>query len=240
MRVLVLPSVLAADFGCLAAEARKAETAGADALHLDIMDGHFVPNLTMGPDIVEALRRAVSIPLSVHLMLEKPHEYIQSFREAGADSLLIHVEARTDVARTLEEIRRLGARAGLTLNPETDAGAAYQFIGLCDELLCMTVHPGYGGQQFMPQVLPKILAIRQFAEAGRLKPDILVDGGIDAGTASACARNGANAFIAGTALFRAPDMERAIADLRLSAGQGMPDQFSQCHDSGRRESECGQ
>ncbi len=218
MRPIILPSLLAADFGNLAAEARRAEAAGADALHLDIMDAHFVPNLSMGPDVVKMARQVVDIPLSVHLMMTRPDQYAVRFIEAGADSLLIHIEADCDVPDTLRRIRELGARPGITLNPETPAGLIRPVLGLVDEVLCMTVRPGYGGQSFMAEVLPKIREVREAATAAG-RPDLLlmVDGGIDDANAARCAGMGANAFVAGTWLYRAPDMAAATERLREAA-----------------------
>jgi len=217
MRVLVLPSLLAADIGRLADEARRAEAAGADALHIDIMDGHFVPNLSLGPAVVEMAREVVKIPLSVHLMLSRPDQYLTRFVEAGADSLLIHIESECDVPEALERIRELGARPGITLNPETSADLAVPILPLVDEILCMTVHPGYGGQAFIAEVLPKIRMLRHRCNALGQKPDILVDGGIGPDTAARCAAHGANAFIAGTSLYRAADMAADVAQLRQRA-----------------------
>ncbi len=146
MHIKVLPSLLAADFAALGAEAIRAESAGADALHLDIMDGHFVPNLSMGPDVVAMAKRHVNIPLSVHLMLTNPHEHITSFIDAGADSLLIHIEAECDVPEVLQRIRELGVRPGITLNPKTPPEMIYPVLDIVDEILCMSVEPGYGGR----------------------------------------------------------------------------------------------
>ena len=217
MHVQILPSLLAADFGKLEAEARKAEEACADALHLDIMDAHFVPNLSMGPDVVNMAKRCIGLPLSVHLMMTRPDQHLDTFTEAGADSLLIHLEAECDVAETLERIRELGLRVGITLNPDTRAELVFPVLGEVDEVLCMTVHPGYGGQSFISEVLPKIRAIRNKAGSIGRELDILVDGGINLETAAECAAAGANCFVAGTFLYRAPDMPATLALLREKA-----------------------
>ncbi len=215
-KIAILPSLLAADLGRLADECRRAAEAGADQLHLDIMDGVFVHNISFGPDVVAMARRvAPNLPRNVHLMLAHPDEYVAEFIQAGANTVLIHVEARCDVAATLQCIRRLGARPGLTLNPETPAWLAgpYLSAGLADEVLCMAVHPGFGGQSFIPQALSNIRDVHGLAPY----VDISVDGGINEETTAACARAGANFFVAGTTLFRAVDMADAIRRLRATA-----------------------
>ncbi len=220
-KIGILPSLLAADFGRLAEECRRAADAGADELHLDIMDGVFVRNISFGPEVVAMARRAApELPRNVHLMVARPHEYVDAFADAGANTLLIHVEAPCDVAGTLRAIRARGVRAGLTLNPETPAALAAPYLraGLVDEALCMTVHPGFGGQSFIAAALPNIRSLRAMASA----LDISVDGGIGDETAAACARAGANLFVAGTTLFRAPDMAAAVAALRASAEAARP------------------
>lgn len=218
MNMLILPSLLAADVGNLEAAARRAEASGADGLHLDIMDGLFVPNLSMGPAVVAMANRVVRMPLSVHLMLVHPDRYVERFAEAGADSLHIHIEASCDVPKTLAAIRAAGMRSGITVNPRTPADRIMDVLHLADEVLCMTVEPGYGGQSFMQDVLPKIRAIRDEARRrGRAEMDILVDGGIDQDSAPRCAAAGANAFVAGTALFPQRDMGEHVARMRAAA-----------------------
>lgn len=218
MKVKILPSLLAADMGRLAEEAQRAVDAGGDELHMDIMDGHFVPNISMGPAVVAMADRTVEMPLSVHLMLTHPDRYIDVFAEAGADTILIHVEAACDVAATLDRIRQLGVKPGITLNPQTPASAAEPLLERVDEVLCMTVNPGYGGQSFMDSVLPKIRAVRETARRlGRADLSLMVDGGITVETAGRCAAQGANAFVAGTFLFDAPGMAQRITEMRAAA-----------------------
>jgi ribulose-phosphate 3-epimerase len=181
------------------------------------MDGHFVPNLSMGPQVVEMANRCTTLPLSVHLMMTRPDQYLHRFVDAGADSLLIHIEAECDVPEALERIRELGARPGITLNPETPAEMLFPVIQNVEEILCMTVHPGYGGQQFMPEVCSKIRTLRDKAKAMDKELHIMVDGGIDPETAAQCAAHGANLFVAGTSLYEAQDMAAEITLLRNKA-----------------------
>ena len=218
MKIKILPSLLSADMGHLADEAKKAEDCGADALHLDIMDPHFVPNISMGPAVVAMAKKVVSIPLNVHLMLSRPDQFISNFIEAGADSILIHVEAECAIPDQLARIRDLGARAGITINPDTPAEMLFSVMDKVDEVLCMSVHPGYGGQSFIPEVLPKIKAIREFAVSrGFNDLDILVDGGIELMTAIQCAEHGANVLVSGTALYGSADMKADIQAMRDQA-----------------------
>ena len=222
--IYIWPSLLAGDFGRLEESALKAQEAGADALHLDIMDGHFVPNLSMGPDVVKMARRCLNIPLSVHLMLSRPDQFAEMFVKAGATMLTIHVESSCDVLGTLRHIRSLGAIPGVAVNPETPFEAVLPFLSEVDEVLCMTVHPGFGGQKFMPEVLPKITAIRRAARSrpgrergGEGMLGIAVDGGIDLNTVTRVAAAGANIMVAGNALFTSKTMAQDLRQMREKA-----------------------
>lgn len=209
--------MLAADMGRLAEESLRAESAGADALHLDIMDGHFVPNISMGPAVVAMVNKNIKIPLNVHLMLSNPDKYVDAFAKAGADTIQIHIESDCDVPKTLAEIRNRGIRAGVVINPGTDAQEIVELLPIVDEVLCMTVQPGYGGQSFMPGPLKSIRTIWEACQKlGRNDMTIMVDGGINNETAVRCAEQGANAFVAGTFLFGAPDMHAEINKMRAA------------------------
>ena len=211
MTFSILPSLLAADFGRLADEILRAEASGAEALHLDIMDAHFVPNLSFGPDVVALARKtAPGFYRNVHLMMTRPDLYIKPFADAGAQTIQIHVEADCDIHAELARIRETGLRAGLVLNPETPVETVFPYLGECAELLVMTVHPGYGGQKFIEDCLPKISAVRKRAPG----MDIMVDGGVNGETARLAAGAGANMFVAGSHLFRQKDMRKAVDDMR--------------------------
>jgi len=216
MNVQVLPSLLAADFGFLAGEIRRVAASGADALHLDIMDAHFVPNLSFGPDVVAlAKRTSPGLFRNVHLMLTRPDLYIDRFIDAGAQALQIHVEADCDIWDGLRAIRGRGVRSGLVLRPQTAAETVFPYVPLCDEILFMTVNPGYGGQSFMSEVLPKIAALRKHArQNGFDELDIMVDGGINFETAALCAEAGANQYVAGSFMFKQKDMAAAVKLMR--------------------------
>jgi ribulose-phosphate 3-epimerase len=220
--VRIAPSILAADFGRLADEVRAVERAGADWIHVDVMDGHFVPNLTLGPVVVEALRAATRLPLDVHLMIEEPERSLEAYVRAGADRVGVHVETCPHLHRTLAQIREAGAKACVVLNPATPAEAVRPVLGDADQVLVMSVNPGFGGQKFIPAVLGKIEQLRSWIREAEREVEIEVDGGIGPGTVGAAARAGANVFVAGTAVFRASDYAAAIADLRKEAAAERP------------------
>jgi ribulose-phosphate 3-epimerase len=214
-KVLVAPSILAADFSRLADEVRKVEQAGADWIHCDIMDGHFVDNISFGPAIVDLVRKQTKLPLDVHLMIEHADHYVPRFVKAGANSITVHVEpeAKHDVAKTLQQIRESGCRVGLTLNPATAFELVEPFLDKIDMLLVMTVHPGFGGQPFRADQMEKVKRAKTWSASHR-KLDIEVDGGINPETARLSIQNGANVLVAGTSIFRAKDYAEVIRQLR--------------------------
>jgi ribulose-phosphate 3-epimerase len=215
-KTLIAPSLLAADFSQLANEIGRAEDAGADWLHLDIMDGHFVDNISFGPAVVATVRKLTQLPLDVHLMIEHADHYLPRFLEAGANSITVHVEpeAKHDVPKTLAAIRATGCGVGLTLNPATPFEAVEPFLGTIDLLLVMTVHPGFGGQAFRPEMMGKLRHARAWRGIHHAAFQIEVDGGINAETARLSIENGANILVAGTSIFRTKDYAAAIRDLR--------------------------
>ena len=211
-RVKIAPSILAADFARLGAEVAEAEAAGADYIHVDVMDGHFVPNLTMGPPIVRAVRRVTELPLDVHLMMEAPERYLADFAEAGANILTVHVETCPHLHRTVEQIKELGCRAGVTLNPATPAASLQEILRFADLVLVMTVNPGYGGQRYIEGIEDKIGQVRAMLDDGGLHAELEVDGGIDAETAGRVVRAGADVLVAGTAIFGAEEGVRSAIE----------------------------
>ncbi|HEY7900791.1 MAG TPA: ribulose-phosphate 3-epimerase [Caulobacteraceae bacterium] len=202
-RPIIAPSILSADFSRLGEEARAVEAAGADWLHVDVMDGHFVPNLTIGPMVVKALRPHVGIPLDVHLMIAPVDPYLQAFRDAGADHILVHPEAGPHLDRSLRRIRELGARPGVVLNPSTPPEAIAWVMDAVDQILVMSVNPGFGGQKFLSSQLAKIACLRAMIDAAGRDIVLEVDGGVDPETARACIDAGAHALVAGSAIFDA-------------------------------------
>jgi ribulose-phosphate 3-epimerase len=212
---VVLPALLFCDFGHLAGEVQKLEAAGARALHLDVMDGHFVPNITYGVPILEAVRRATQLPLDIHMMISEPARYVDQLRAAGADNMTFHIEAVDNPRPLLQQIRSLGASVGVALNPETPLSAIEGCLDACDLVLVMSVSPGFGGQKFEPVALEKLEHLRQ-----RVGPDVLlaVDGGVNEATIGKCSAAGADLFVAGSAVFKTPDYAQSIPALQRVAG----------------------
>jgi len=212
--VIVAPSILSADFGDLAEEIKKVEKAGAGMIHIDVMDGHFVPNITIGPLVVKAVRKCTKLPLDVHLMIENPDRYIPSFAEAGADIITIHVEASKDLNKDIELIKASGAKPGVVVNPATPIESVFGVLDKIKMVLLMSVNPGFEGQTFMAEVLPKIRKLK--AESGKQKADIdiEVDGGINLETARQAVEAGANVLVAGSAIFYSKDYKKIIKELK--------------------------
>lgn len=215
--IRIAPSILSADFARLGEEVRAVDAAGADWIHVDVMDGRFVPNLTIGPLVVKALRGVTTRPLDVHLMIVEPERYVDAFADAGADVITVHVEASTHLHRTLQAIRARGKKAGVSLNPHTSEEAVRYVLDQLDLVLVMSVNPGFGGQDFIDAVLPKIERLRELIDRSGRSIALEVDGGVKAGTAKKVARAGADVLVAGNAVFRAPDYRAAIDALREDA-----------------------
>jgi ribulose-phosphate 3-epimerase len=211
---MIAPSILSADFTCLADEIKAVEKAGADLIHVDIMDGHFVPNITIGPLIVKAVRRVTRLPLDVHLMISNPDRFIKTFAEAGADILTIHAEAAIHLHRSLQYIRASGAKPSVALNPATPPGMIEYILGDVDMVLVMTVNPGFEGQAFIPDVVPKIERLREWMLRRELSTLIEVDGGINAETIAQVSSAGAEVFVAGSAIFYSKDYGETIRAMR--------------------------
>jgi len=225
--IQIYPSILSGDFGRLAEEAKRLEEAKADGIHIDIMDGHFVPNLTLGPKAVEAIRKSTNLFLDVHIMIYNPFDYVEAFVKAGADRITFHFEATEDVEETLDFIRKCNRKAGLAFRPETSFSMIPKYLTMCDQILIMTVSPGFGGQKFMPEMLEKVRLTREFCDKHGIRQggnvnqgqnfppfDIQVDGGINGETARQCIEAGANQLVSGNFLFQQPDLSQAIEQLR--------------------------
>lgn len=212
--IKIAPSILSADFSQLGQEVAEVEKAGADMIHIDVMDGHFVPNITIGPMIVEAVRKVTQLPLDVHLMIADPDRFLAEFARAGADILTVHVEACRHLHRTLQEIQRLKVRAGIALNPATSLASVEEVLPEADMIVLMSVNPGFGGQRFIPSVLPKIGRLLEILEAQGLQKEIEVDGGVNLENSREILQAGTTILVAGTAVFRSPDYRDTISRLR--------------------------
>jgi ribulose-phosphate 3-epimerase len=212
--VRIAPSVISADFGNLKDDLRRLEEAGADLLHVDIMDGHFVPNITFGPDIVKKIKSLTSLPLDVHLMISHPRQYVVKFVEAGADNLTFHIESEDTPSTTISEIVSFDCRVGLSVKPKTPLSAVRDHLSQIDRLLIMTVEPGFGGQKFMPDMMPKVEQAVKWRAEGKYDYDIEVDGGLDPYTIVPAVQAGAEVIVAGTAVFKNPDLKESIQGLR--------------------------
>jgi ribulose-phosphate 3-epimerase len=216
MEYYIAPSLLSADFGRLAEEVRKVEEAGADMLHLDVMDGRFVPNITIGPPVVAAIRKIATAPLDVHLMIVEPERYIDEFAKAGADVITVHAEATPHLQRALARIRELGKKAGVSLNPSTSLSAVEWVLTDVDMVLIMSVNPGFGGQTFLPSSLGKIELLRSQLTRAGLNVDIQVDGGIKADNVGDVVAAGANVIVSGSGIFGTPDYKKTIGQMRAN------------------------
>jgi ribulose-phosphate 3-epimerase len=220
-KIEVAPSILSADFACLEREVKAAQDAGADRIHCDIMDGHFVPNITFGPLVVEAVRKSVTIPLDVHLMIDNPEKHIDDFCRAGADTLIVHAEVcGNGLPQVLGAIRKRNVRPGVSVNPDRPVDLFVKHLGAIDQVLIMTVHAGFGGQKFIPETLTKINKVHKRAATLGRAVDIEVDGGINGETAYECAKHGASVFVAGCFVFKSPDYAASIRTIREAAGRG--------------------
>ena len=215
--IKISPSILSSDYGNLSSELKRMEACGADMLHIDVMDGHFVPNITLGAPIVKCIRKSSSLPFDVHLMISDPYKYIPDFVNAGSDIITFHAEADSDIEKTIDLILASGKKAGLSVKPKTPVEAVYPYLDKLSMVLVMTVAPGFGGQSFMEDMMPKVSAVRSEIDRRGLDVDIQVDGGINKDTISIAAKAGANVFVSGNAIFSSDDAEKTIADFKARA-----------------------
>lgn len=213
--VLIAPSILSADFSKLDEEINKVKKAGADWIHIDVMDGHFVPNITIGPVVVSKIRKVTDLFFDVHLMIEKPEKYIKNFKNAGADLITVHAETCDNLPDLINQIKKLGCKAGVSINPETPVEKIEQIVPDVDLVLIMSVHPGFGGQKFIPEVLPKIKKTREIINKTGKEIYLEVDGGVNNKNAKTIVEHGANVLVAGSFVFKQKDYQKAIASLKL-------------------------
>lgn len=215
--IKISPSILSSDYGNLSSELKRMEACGADMLHIDVMDGHFVPNITLGAPIVKCIRKSSTLPFDVHLMISDPYKYIPDFVNAGSDIITFHAEADSDIEKTIDLILASGKKAGLSVKPKTPVEAVYPYLDKLSMVLVMTVEPGFGGQSFMEDMMPKVSAVRSEIDRRGLDVDIQVDGGINKDTISIAAKAGANVFVSGNAIFSSDNAEKTIADFKTRA-----------------------
>ena len=215
--IKISPSILSSDYGNLSSELKRMEACGADMLHIDVMDGHFVPNITLGAPIVRCIRKSSTLPFDVHLMISDPYKYIPDFVNAGSDIITFHAEADSDIEKTIDLILASGKKAGLSVKPKTPVEAVYPYLDKLSMVLVMTVEPGFGGQSFMEDMMPKVSAVRSEIDRRGLDVDIQVDGGINKDTISIAAKAGANVFVSGNAIFSSDNAEKTIADFKARA-----------------------
>lgn len=215
--IKISPSILSSDYGKLAQELKRMEDCGADMLHIDVMDGHFVPNITLGAPIVKCIRKASALPFDVHLMISDPYKYVPDFIAAGSDIITFHVEADSDIEQTIDLIRKSNIKAGLSVKPDTPVETVFPFLDKLSMVLVMTVEPGFGGQSFKEEMMPKIKTLKAEIDRRKLDIDIQVDGGINSETISVAANAGANVFVSGSAIFSSPDPKATIADFKKKA-----------------------